>query len=132
MVNLICFKIPRTLDVRSLHILTLSLWLCFLVLVVRAAVVWFYLYYFMVQLLACDLEFRWDLHQDIAWNNYSWGQYSMLSHSLRYVAQDLSILWGIFPSLINVTVENSSSKTIWNWGETWSVAGFRTRATDLE
>ena len=37
---------------------------------------------------------------------------------------------GIVSSLMNVTVENSSSNTTWNWGEKWSVAGFRIRATN--
>ena len=32
--------------------------------------------------------------------------------------------------LKNGTVENSSSNTTWNWGETWQVSGFRTRGTD--
>ena len=37
---------------------------------------------------------------------------------------------GIVPSLINVTVEKSSSKTTWNLGEIWPVSGFITRAND--
>ena len=39
-------------------------------------------------------------------------------------------LRGIVPSLINGTVENSSSNTICNWGEKWPVSGLRTRSTD--
>ena len=35
----------------------------------------------------------------------------------------------IVPSLINGAVENLSSNTTWNWGETWPVSGFRTRDT---
>ena len=38
--------------------------------------------------------------------------------------------WGIVSSLVNVTVENSSSNTTWNWVETWSVAVFNIRATN--
>ena len=42
-----------------------------------------------------------------------------------------SIQFGsIMPYLINGTVENSSSNTAWNWGDTWTVDGFRSRATD--
>ena len=37
---------------------------------------------------------------------------------------------GILPSLMNGTVENSSSNATRNWGETWPVAGFITRGTD--
>ena len=36
---------------------------------------------------------------------------------------------GMVPYLMNGTVENSSSNTTWNWGETWPVVGFRTRVT---
>ena len=39
-------------------------------------------------------------------------------------------LWVIVPSLINRTVENSSSNTTWNWVDTLTVDGFRTMATD--
>ena len=35
----------------------------------------------------------------------------------------------IVPSLMNGTVDNSSSNTTWNWGETWPVSGFITRDT---
>ena len=38
--------------------------------------------------------------------------------------------WCIVPYLMNGTVENSPSSTTWNWGETWPVSGFITRATD--
>ena len=38
--------------------------------------------------------------------------------------------WGIFPYLINVTLEKSSSNTTWNLGDTWPVAGFITKSTD--
>ena len=37
---------------------------------------------------------------------------------------------GIVISLMNITMENSSSNTTWNWGDTWPVAWFRTRYTD--
>ena len=37
---------------------------------------------------------------------------------------------GIVTSLINGNVENSSWNTTWNLSETWTVSGFRTRATD--
>ena len=37
---------------------------------------------------------------------------------------------GILPLLMNGTVENSSSNTTHNWGETWPVSGFKTRGTD--
>ena len=35
-------------------------------------------------------------------------------------------IWGIVHSLVNINVENSSSNTTWNLGETLSVDGFRT------
>ena len=42
-----------------------------------------------------------------------------------------SVQFGVIvTSLMNGTVENSSSNTTHNWGETWLVSGFRTRATD--
>ena len=37
---------------------------------------------------------------------------------------------GISPSLMNGTVGNSSSNTTLNWGDTWTVSGFRTIAND--
>ena len=41
-------------------------------------------------------------------------------------------IWGhcTFPNEWNCG--NSSSKTTWNWGKTWAVAGFRTIGTDTE
>ena len=42
-----------------------------------------------------------------------------------------SVQFGVIgPSLINGTVENLSSNTTCNWGETWPVYGFINRATD--
>ena len=48
-------------------------------------------------------------------------------HFTRYVQFE-----GIVPSLMNLTVVNSSSNTTWNWGETWLVDGFITIDTDTE
>ena len=50
--------------------------------------------------------------------------------SLCELCCKMSIQFGfIVPSLMNITVETSSSNTTWKWGYTWSVAGFRTIAS---
>ena len=73
----------------------------------------------------------------------------LLGYSSKYGLNQVSLWWiisgsslcelrctcfvqfgDIVPSLMNGTVENSSSNTTWNWSDTWPVAGFRTRATD--
>ena len=51
--------------------------------------------------------------------------------SLCHLCCTRSVQFGfIVPSLINRAEENSSSNTKWNWGKTWPVSGFRTRAND--
>ena len=92
LVNLICFELPQKLDVRLIQILTLRCWPYFLVLVVRYAMMWSYFYYFILRLSARELEFWWDIHQDVEWNKYTWGQYFMVHHFVSSVAQDMTNL----------------------------------------
>ena len=77
------------------------------------------------------------------WLGVSMGSYSIYGVnqvSLRSIFSDAPLcemrckifvqFGGIVPSLMNKAVKISSSNTTWNWGETWPVYGFRTRATD--
>ena len=51
-----------------------------------------FFYYFLVKLLARELEFRWDIPQYLKWTKYPWGWYSLVHQFLRCVAQYLSNL----------------------------------------
>ena len=92
MVYLMCLEIPRKLYVQSLQRPTLPWWPELLVLVVYTLTIWSYIYYFLVRLLARELEFLWDIPQYLEWNKYPWGQYYMVHHFVSWVAQDLSNL----------------------------------------
>ena len=99
------FKLPWKLDVCALQRHTISLWHKFLVREVLTAMIWAFYYYSLERYLYQDLGVRWDLPQDLEWTKYLWGQYSLVHHSVRCVAQDLSNL-GIFflPSWIELWI----------------------------
>ena len=90
--NLICFKLPRKLDVRSLQRQTLPRWSEFLVCAVWTTATWVFCYYSLEQHSARDLGIHWDLPQDLEWTIYPWGQYYLVHCSVRCDAQDLSNL----------------------------------------
>ena len=90
--HLICFKLLRKLDVWSLQRLTLPFWMDFIVLVVRAATMWSYFCYSLVWLSSSELEFLWDIPQNMEWTKYLWGKYSLVRHLVSSVAQDISNL----------------------------------------
>ena len=73
--------------------LTLPCWPDFLVLVVWTATMWSYFYYFLVRLSAREFDFCWYLPQNLQWNKYPWGQYSLVHYFMSCVVQDISNLW---------------------------------------
>ena len=88
-------------------------------------------------------DWLWGRHYcPIVWENIRFGwQYllvlrlekarfwcSSVTSSLEFVTKSVQFLGVCFLSM-NGTVVKMSSKTSWNWGETWHVRGLSTRAT---
>ena len=81
--------------------------------------------------LSTWLGFFWDLPQYMEWTKYPWGQYSLVHQFMSFFAQYM-LNWEVFclPSWMELC-KFLSSNTAWNWGETWLLSRFRTRATYL-
>ena len=90
--NLVFFELPRNLYVWSLQRNMIPYCSDLLVRAVRTATTW----YSLEQRSSRDLEFLLDIHQDMEWTKYPWGQYSLVQHFVVYNAQDMSnlgVLW---------------------------------------
>ena len=127
--NWICFKLPRKMDVHSLQRQTLLHCLDFLARSVWTVLTWAFYYYFLEWKWACDLDF-FGISLKI-WSEQSILEVNIIRCKPMWATlHKICPIGVIVPSLINGTVENSSSNTTLNWGEIWTVAGFRIRDYD--
>ena len=124
--NFMCSEFPWKLYVWSLQRHMLPCWMDFLLVrAVRNATTWACYYYSLEKSSARDLGICWYLPLYMEWIKSHWGRYSLrCTRSVQFGA--------IVSSLMYVTVENSLSNTTLNWGDTWPVSGFKTRATGTE
>ena len=93
--NLMCFKLPRNVDVWSLLRQGIHHWPYFIVRAVRTATAWYCYYYDIGQHSARELEVFRDLSQYLEWTKYRWGKYFLVQRFASYLSQDLSNL-GVF------------------------------------
>ena len=93
--NLMCFKIPHKLEVGSLHRQALPFWSEFLLRAVWTVMTWAFYNYYLGQRSSRDLEFFWDIPQDLEKTKCPWGQYYMVRRFVICVAQDMYNL-GVF------------------------------------
>ena len=128
LVNLMCFKIPQELDVRTIQRQALPLWQEYRVHAVSTATTWECYYYYLGWLLACDLGFYGILLN-------IWSESSVLEVNILWCTALWAVLGNICPiwGYCAFPHEWNFGKFIikqWHWGETWTVAGFKTIATD--
>ena len=90
--NIMCFELPRNLEIKSLQRQALPFWMDFIVRVVHNEIMWACCNYSLGRRSACDLVFHWDITQDTEWTKCTWGKYYTVHHSVICVANYLSNL----------------------------------------